>query len=273
MRTTCALIFMLMVFPFGVHAAESSCEAFLQQARLGIGALGMDRGGHKILAMGPYLGCYHRNLVWELVKRYRVEEILWLGEARYVVRVSGRPVVFEANETSGLFGQSEDYIVPLKNAVESIPREWRAVSFRGHHWDESSPEHLDPRLALFQGNARHDILNALSTLQGGVALLQRAVNKPETVAKIWSHLSDENERLRMLFWVIATLKADQLLGRNDAGEVIAAANALSQPWPSLTRITTIDAGQLQREIDQLSRIVRGRDCSKIYFFKSYSRTW
>ena len=168
MRFFKSIILCVAIVTQAVHAkAEESClDELLSIPRLGIGILAETQDGELSLALAPYVGVGHREVIEQLNNKHSVRKILWMGEARYESSTDGHPVLLEANETSGCFFSYKNGFEPCRfifeNHIGNLPKKILSRNFVGLEFDPKH-QHLVPEING-QANSRHGLHTALQLI-------------------------------------------------------------------------------------------------------------
>ena len=260
------LIASLLLF---THLAGATCEKALVQTQLGIGVLGVDWGGRRVLAVAPFIGSAHERLVNHLIDHHGVIELRWLGELSYKNGGVKDLVIFEANESSGLFSREREKLTLLaSNHVSELPSRWRATSFVGYGGTDRF-RRLERSLEFFPGDIRHSLLNALMNLEAAVGALNGS--RRTTVQRLEARrliLESKRPLIYLVQWLVNRLVAENRMTLQEAEEICLAVKVLTNPNFTLVQASRIDRVKLRGEIDRLAELVApasGVPDLKIYY--------
>ena len=226
-----------------------ACEDLLDVHHLGIGVLAVDESGRKILAVGPYLGASHLNIIKRLSSEHPIRRLTWLGELKYRTG-SNKLAITQANETSGLYSMGSSGI-PMTNNFNSIPREWRARNFRGHHFSDSQL-HLAEGLNVKDGNVRHNLSNAIASLSSAIHLLQRKGMSTKSRLELKEHIMrNEKTLILTVHWLLREILQSSEFEKHDLAEVQRAAEGFANPNLTLMQLQKLDILKLDEQTAQI----------------------
>lgn len=214
LRRLILLLSFCLLFPS--LAGATDCENILLPPHFGIGVLAKTRTGQLFIGISSYAGSFHHRILRQMFLRLPLAEILWMGEMTYRIE-DGKPLLFEANETSGHYWKlktnkiANELGVPITNNFTQIPDEIQAPSFRAWAYG-TGPNRIVKELREIDDDVRHDIGNALSIVPALARLIQLAGNNFEKKREILALVRrTSSERVRLMRWLIQHLEIDNRL--------------------------------------------------------------
>lgn len=200
------LFFLAVTFSFHAHAKwEDPCEMFLNSTQLSIGVLGESRQGERYLGISSYVSSNHNHIVDSLIEIHGVWKILWMGELRHYRDSDGRPIITEANETSGFYnevknGKKVKGIYSAQNHIDDLPPSLRASSFRGWTFDKENL-HLLTELNSLK-NIRHDVNTSLQLVSLSISVLKRPVDQQKALHLLARFNGERHRDIRLIRWLM-----------------------------------------------------------------------
>ena len=255
----------ILIFASPVWANQLACQVALLggfPSKLAIGVLAETTNGERYIGISPYAGSVHPVIARTMAESLALKEIFWLGEIRYRI-VHGRPLVFEANETSKFYflnknspsvdvnGQS----VTMANDARRMPRNIRAPNFRATAFDEQN-KRLARELEHIDGDIRHTIGNSLQILSSLVNSMRGEKYTFERKTWIIEEYTVKNVGDFVLVrWLIMNLLEDDRINGEDALLVISVLGMLDEGPSAITKIAQIDHDRFSVIIQYLSTMV------------------
>lgn len=203
-----ALILILCLFSVQVYAGlEKPCESSLEstQPELSIGVLVESPDGKLYLGLSSYLSSKHSRVIENLAGLHGIRKILWMGELRYRLKGDGHPVLVEANETSGLYGEIKagkhlDGVDLVENHVDNLPKSLRAPHFKSWTYDNENL-HLISELNGLK-DIRHDLGSCFQLLVNAIFVLQNSPSPQKAEAIISKFKGERHRDIHLIRWVM-----------------------------------------------------------------------
>lgn len=247
----------------------------LSSSRLGIGVLVRDSKGEMQLGVSPYAGSIHDNIVYELLDRTEVDEIVWMGEVRYT-KLDHRVELHEANETSGFYSRHANSAlsrggrqVAVRNSVQHLYDFAQSQNFHAYSYESGKNFRLAEELRDVRGDVRHSIGNSLAVLRSATSLMTNTRMPFERKDFALQSLKGaSSSHLRLVSWLIDNLIEDERISAQDIEPLRKHVRALLNPNFKSEDFLNIDSESLCALVDRVAAYtVPGKYQAKIEIFR------
>lgn len=247
----------------------------LSSSRLGIGVLVRDANGEMRLGVSPYAGSLHDTIVYELLDKTDVDEIVWMGEVRYT-KLDHRVELHEANETSGFYSRHAhstlsrgDRRVAINNSVQHLYDFAENQNFHAYSYESGKNFRLAEELREVRGDIRHSIGNSLAVLRSATTLMTKESVPLERKGPVLETLKGAgSSHLRLINWLIDNLVQDERIVADEIEPLRKHVRALLNPEFKSEEFLNIDSASLCALIDRVAAYtVPGKYQAKIEIFR------
>lgn len=277
------LFFFLMLFT-GLQTRASStfsplaCNGLLTAtpiSKLGIGVLARDSSGDLVLGVSPYAGSLHDNIVYALLDKSNVVEIVWMGEVRYS-KINEMVELHEANETSGFYSRHVDSplllgdrTVPVANCADNLPHCVRSEKFQSYPYKNGENLRLAEELREVRGDVRHSIGNSLNIVSSVARILTSPSYTFERKTSATATLkTTDASHLRLVGWLLQNLVDDDRITAEEIQALRDFVLKLSTTNWTVGSFANINPEVIQNQVQRVAAFtVPGKTDSSVEIFR------